>query len=583
MEINIFNDPIHGKIELHPLLVKIIDTPQFQRLRHLKQLGALSLVYPGGTHTRFEHSLGVAYLAGCLVKTLDINQPELNITPGDMLCVQIAGLCHDLGHGPLSHLFDGKFIASTRPGYQWKHEKGSIDLFRNLVEDNGLREEMENYGLNPGEDLRFIEELIMGVEASVAMWPENRARPENKSFLYEIVANKQNGVDVDKWDYLARDAYHLGIQNSFDYQCLLKSARVCEVEIGQRNVQSVRITEKVCELGGEARKQHFPLKDNRVCEIELEKKNVRRLTICFRDKVADDIYDMFYTRYTLHRQALQHKVGFVIDERMKDVLVEADGHLQISAAIDNMAKYTRLTDDIFEEIRHSSEPGLNGAKAILDKIAHRCLPKFVGEARLKESRREPENHVKDMCRDNNLNAQHFQIYDLDMGFGIVGGNLLDNVYFYNKRDLNTAFRIQSYQVSSLKPVKFHERLVRVYCTDMDQRDAEWHFREWCRINRQIIDYHEPVSNNDNPEPEVILQMKVFNDPIHGQIKLHPLLVKIIDTPQFQRLRHIKQLGGAYLVYPGATHTRFENSIGYDYLKKKKKKKKKKLRDSSSNK
>uniref|UniRef100_A0A8C1J8I0 HD domain-containing protein n=1 Tax=Cyprinus carpio TaxID=7962 RepID=A0A8C1J8I0_CYPCA len=440
----IFNDPIHGKIELHPLLVKIIDTPQFQRLRHLKQLGALSLVYPGGTHTRFEHSLGVAYLAGCLVKTLDINQPELNITPGDMLCVQIAGLCHDLGHGPLSHLFDGKFIASTRPGKfkSFSHEKGSIDLFRNLVEDNGLREEMENYGLNPGEDLRFIEELIMGVEASVAMvkspWPENRARPENKSFLYEIVANKQNGVDVDKWDYLARDAYHLGIQNSFDYQCLLKSARVCEVEIGQRNV----------------------------------------LTICFRDKVADDIYDMFYTRYTLHRQALQHKVGFVIDERMKDVLVEADGHLQISAAIDNMAKYTRLTDDIFEEIRHSSEPGLNGAKAILDKIAHRCLPKFVGEARLKESRREPE--------------------DLDMGFGIVGGNLLDNVYFYNKRDLNTAFSIQSYQVSSLKPVKFHERLVRVYCTDMDQRDAEWHFREWCRINRQIIDYHEPVSNNDNP-------------------------------------------------------------------------------------
>uniref|UniRef100_A0A8C1QBM7 HD domain-containing protein n=1 Tax=Cyprinus carpio TaxID=7962 RepID=A0A8C1QBM7_CYPCA len=124
-------------------------------LRHLKQLGALSLVYPGGTHTRFEHSLGVAYLAGCLVKTLDINQPELNITPGDMLCVQIAGLCHDLGHGPLSHLFDGKFIASTRPGKfkSFSHEKGSIDLFRNLVEDNGLREEMENYGLNPGEDL----------------------------------------------------------------------------------------------------------------------------------------------------------------------------------------------------------------------------------------------------------------------------------------------------------------------------------------------------------------------------------------------------------------------------------------------
>ncbi|XP_042616126.1 deoxynucleoside triphosphate triphosphohydrolase SAMHD1-like [Cyprinus carpio] len=57
------------------------------------------------------------------------------------------------------------------------------------------------------------------------------------------------------------------------------------------------------------------------------------------------------------------------------------------------------------------------------------------------------------------------------------------------------------------------------------------------------------------------EVKVFNDPIHGQMELHPLLVKIIDTPQFQRLRHIKQLGTKYLVYPGATHTRFEHSLG----------------------
>ncbi|KAG9328688.1 hypothetical protein JZ751_011464 [Albula glossodonta] len=56
-------------------------------------------------------------------------------------------------------------------------------------------------------------------------------------------------------------------------------------------------------------------------------------------------------------------------------------------------------------------------------------------------------------------------------------------------------------------------------------------------------------------------MKVFNDPIHGHIELHPLLVRIIDTLQFQRLRSIKQLGGAYYVFPGAAHNRFEHSIG----------------------
>ena len=56
--------------------------------------------------------------------------------------------------------------------------------------------------------------------------------------------------------------------------------------------------------------------------------------------------------------------------------------------------------------------------------------------------------------------------------------------------------------------------------------------------------------------------KVFNDSIHGHVELHPLLVKIIDTPQFQRLRNIKQLGGGYFVFPGASHNRFEHSIGY---------------------
>ncbi|XP_015224417.1 PREDICTED: deoxynucleoside triphosphate triphosphohydrolase SAMHD1-like, partial [Cyprinodon variegatus] len=59
--------------------------------------------------------------------------------------------------------------------------------------------------------------------------------------------------------------------------------------------------------------------------------------------------------------------------------------------------------------------------------------------------------------------------------------------------------------------------------------------------------------------------KVFNDPIHGHVELHPLLIKIIDTPQFQRLRNIKQLGGTYYVFPGASHNRFEHSIGVGYL------------------
>nr|XP_020444915.1 deoxynucleoside triphosphate triphosphohydrolase SAMHD1-like [Monopterus albus] len=116
----VFNDPIHGHVELHPLLIKIIDTPQFQRLRYIKQLGGTYFVFPGASHNRFEHSIGVGYLAGQLVQALNAKQPELLISHRDILCVQIAGLCHDLGHGPFSHTFDATFLPKARPDTKWK-------------------------------------------------------------------------------------------------------------------------------------------------------------------------------------------------------------------------------------------------------------------------------------------------------------------------------------------------------------------------------------------------------------------------------------------------------------------------------
>uniref|UniRef100_A0A673KTD8 HD/PDEase domain-containing protein n=1 Tax=Sinocyclocheilus rhinocerous TaxID=307959 RepID=A0A673KTD8_9TELE len=301
--LQIFNDPIHGHMELHPLLVKIIDTPQFQRLRHIKQLGTKYLVYPGATHTRFEHSLGVAHLAGCLIKSLQEKQPELNITEQDSLCVRIAALCHDMGEEH-KHACAYLLRKSLNKSFM-KHEKASVDMFHCMRKKNGLDKEMKDYGLNLDEDITFIEELILKGQKdepvkmlfSILQW-SMKGRTEDKSFLYEIVANKVNGIDVDKWDYLARDCHYLGIPCGFDHQRLLKSARVCEVD--------------------------------------------KRKQICFRDKVADNVYGMFHTRYTLHRQALQHKIGYIID--VKWVFVgKTDGKLMISKAKDNMLQYTELT------------------------------------------------------------------------------------------------------------------------------------------------------------------------------------------------------------------------------------------------
>ncbi|KAG9332591.1 hypothetical protein JZ751_014689 [Albula glossodonta] len=435
----VFNDPIHGHIEMHPLLVRIIDTPQFQRLRYIKQLGATYFVFPGASHNRFEHSVGVGYLAGRLVQALNERQPELLISQRDVLCVQIAGLCHDLGHGPFSHMFDGMFIP--------KHEVASVQMFDHLVKVNDLEPLMEQHGLVLPEDLLFIKEQITGpLEPPVPLsqgqtpWPYH-GRPEEKSFLYEIVANKRNGIDVDKWDYFARDCYHLGIQNNFDYRRFLKFARVCEVN----------------------GKKH----------------------ICTRDKEVGNLYDMI-------TEALVKA-----DEHIQ--ILGSEGRLfTISTSIDDMEAYTKLTDHVFEQILYSSSPELAEAREILSDVICRKLYKCVGQTQPKWPLNVTQNELlhwaasvaqarPQSSTDVTLQAEDFVVSIVNMDYGMKEKNPINNVRFYCKNDPTKAIKIRKNQVSQLLPEKFAEQLIRVYCKRTDEKSleaAKKYFVQWC-INKDF--------------------------------------------------------------------------------------------------
>ncbi|KAM6319355.1 deoxynucleoside triphosphate triphosphohydrolase SAMHD1 [Podargus strigoides] len=456
----VFNDPIHGHIEIHPLLVRIIDTPQFQRLRYIKQLGGTYFVFPGASHNRFEHSIGVGYLAGCLVRALKERQPELDITQRDILCVEIAGLCHDLGHGPFSHMFDGRFIPLARPDLKWKHETASVQMFEHLIASNKLEEVMKSYGLVLEEDMNFIKEQIGGPIDEAACeksWPYH-GRQKEKSFLYEIVANKKNGIDVDKWDYFARDCHHLGIQNNFDYKRLLKFTRVCEV------------------------------------------KNQKH--ICTRDKEVGNLYDMFHTRNWLHRRAYQHKIGNIIEIMITEAFQKADKYFkiegsggklyQISTAMEDMEAYTKLTDNIYLEILHSSCPELKEAREILHKIERRELYKFLGETQPETMREINKNDSFAESIANSkpekdpphveLKAEDFLIDVINMDYGMKEQNPIDNVLFYCKADPSKAVKISKEQVSKLLPMTFAEQVIRVYCKSQDPdivSAAKQYFIQWC--------------------------------------------------------------------------------------------------------
>ncbi|KAL3064366.1 hypothetical protein OYC64_000611 [Pagothenia borchgrevinki] len=426
----VFNDPIHGHMELHPLLVKIIDTPQFQRLRYIKQLGAVYFVYPGASHNRFEHSIGVGYLAGELVKALKEKQPELNITDRDILCVQIAGLCHDLGHGPFSHVFDAMFIRKATKK-TWKHEDASVDMFDHMVK--------------PNKD--FIKEMIKPPAAE----KKYKCHPE-KSFLYEIVANKRNGIDVDKFDYFARDSYHLGIKNNFDHGRFIKFARVCKVD--------------GLEVNG--------------LEVDGQKH------ICTRDKEVNNLYNLFHTRYSLHRRAYKHKVKQIIEYMITEAFLKADEHIQIegsggrkftlSEAKDNMEAYTKLTDFVFDQILNSTEKdGEDNLRE--DEISQ-----------LKKELAAALPFPREGAQADGLTEDDFVVLPVTLDYGMKEKDPIKSMDFYSKENPNQASKIKTEEVSKLLPKHLCETLVRVYSKKIDPkslRAARGHFEQWIKVRNPV--------------------------------------------------------------------------------------------------
>jgi len=200
------NCPLYGFINITQRMGFIIDTPEFKRLHNLRQLGATYLVYPSANHTRFEHSLGVSHLAKKLLLSLKEKNPDKNITDELIELVQIAGLIHDIGHGPFSHLYDDYIIGEN----DMEHEERGIEIFKKMVKENTMP--------FTEDEVTFITSLI------------NPNENVKNNWLFQIVANKYCSIDVDKIDYIQRDSYHLGFGLSEKYERLITMCDIKEFE-----------------------------------------------------------------------------------------------------------------------------------------------------------------------------------------------------------------------------------------------------------------------------------------------------------------------------------------------------------------
>ena len=233
-------DCIYGYIDIPVLCQCFIDVPEFQRLRRVKQLGMVHFVYTSAVHSRFEHSLGVMYLAGKMVEELRSFAP---ISQRVKELVQLAGLYHDVGHFAYSHLFDKTLNLLARADapdiFQIReHELRSIYFLQKVNDRLKLLDEPE---------IRFVAALIKG-----------DILDEKQAFLYQIVCNKECGVDVDKLDYCHRDAFHVNFP-AFQAEYILKN-------------------------------------------VVIDKKN----HVAFREKARIDLADLFNTRTKMHMNVYQH-------------------------------------------------------------------------------------------------------------------------------------------------------------------------------------------------------------------------------------------------------------------------------------
>ncbi|CAG0918468.1 unnamed protein product [Notodromas monacha] len=231
-------DSVHGPVTLSLLSHAIIATEQFQRLKNLKQVGAGYWVFPAASNNRYEHCIGTAHVARKLVRQLAQQTcPEVpKLSSQDLLCIELAGLCHDLGHGPFSHTFE-RFLDEV--GCEVRHEETSVLMLKAAVDGSeDVRKLLQTEGISE-QDFTFIQELIAGPTLTKGKkirtctpWPFV-GRGREKAFLYEIVANPWNGIDVDKWDYLGRDCRATGKINRFSFQTVMGSIKALPLDDGQ--------------------------------------------------------------------------------------------------------------------------------------------------------------------------------------------------------------------------------------------------------------------------------------------------------------------------------------------------------------
>ena len=195
---SVMRDPVHGDVYLTHEELRVLDTPEMQRMRGIKQLGPAYLVFPGALHTRFDHSIGTVHVAQRMIDAINLSfqlDPARGIAIGDeeARVIRMAGLLHDVTHIPFGHNIEDQDALFERHDSAYRYERmfaRETPLGR-VLEDLGLREEVFSVLTKPGT-------------------PGRRDVPP---YWSQVLSGT---IAADILDYLARDAYFTGLRLQVD-------------------------------------------------------------------------------------------------------------------------------------------------------------------------------------------------------------------------------------------------------------------------------------------------------------------------------------------------------------------------------
>ena len=234
----VIKDPVHKDIWLTETEVRIIDTPEFQRLRYIRQLGPAHLIYPGAKHTRFDHCIGTVHVVQKIINSIQRNSKIYNnaveLTYRETFLARLTALLHDAAHLPFGHLIEdeGKILKEK----QWRDEfrvnklLGKGSNIRDVIEES-----LKNNKIDKGEIEKLINELIevLKYEEGNSENDKKYKKGFEKRYIADIVGNT---ICADLLDYVKRDVYFTGIFGQFDerlfaYFTLLKDKKEGKKEL----------------------------------------------------------------------------------------------------------------------------------------------------------------------------------------------------------------------------------------------------------------------------------------------------------------------------------------------------------------